>query len=165
MDSCDAYRHFAAKCVELARRMDSARGPLDYARDGAALVAFSGVRRQDSRFARSALSQNGGSILHGERPYRCPLWVKSRHRISANRCRLYPKSGHCRVTAGCPLCARSGHGVFILPALHHACCSYRRPVGRRGRRSGRRTGSRRSSARAASLLVVGVISVGLPRFE
>ena len=28
MDSCDAYRHFAAKCVELARRMDSARDRL-----------------------------------------------------------------------------------------------------------------------------------------
>jgi hypothetical protein len=25
VDSCDAYRHFAAKCVELARGMDSAR--------------------------------------------------------------------------------------------------------------------------------------------
>jgi hypothetical protein len=28
VDSCDAYRHFAAKCVELARRMDSARDRL-----------------------------------------------------------------------------------------------------------------------------------------
>jgi hypothetical protein len=25
VDTCDAYRHFAAKCVELARRMDSPR--------------------------------------------------------------------------------------------------------------------------------------------
>ena len=25
MDRCDAYGHFAAKCVELARRMDSPR--------------------------------------------------------------------------------------------------------------------------------------------
>ena len=25
MDRCDAYRHFAAKCVELARRMESSR--------------------------------------------------------------------------------------------------------------------------------------------
>ena len=28
MDRCDAYRHFAAKCVELARRMDAARDRL-----------------------------------------------------------------------------------------------------------------------------------------
>jgi hypothetical protein len=26
VDSCDAYRHFAAKCVELARRMESGEG-------------------------------------------------------------------------------------------------------------------------------------------
>ena len=25
MDRCDAYRHFAAQCLELARTMDSAR--------------------------------------------------------------------------------------------------------------------------------------------
>ena len=25
MDRCDAYRHFTAKCVELARRIDSPR--------------------------------------------------------------------------------------------------------------------------------------------
>jgi hypothetical protein len=28
VDSCDAYRHFAAKCVELARRMESTRDRL-----------------------------------------------------------------------------------------------------------------------------------------
>ena len=28
MDKCDAYRHCGAKCVELARRMDSARDRL-----------------------------------------------------------------------------------------------------------------------------------------
>ena len=28
MDRCDAYRRFAAKCVELARTMDSARDRL-----------------------------------------------------------------------------------------------------------------------------------------
>ena len=28
MDRCDAYRHRAAKCVELTRRMDSARDRL-----------------------------------------------------------------------------------------------------------------------------------------
>ena len=28
VDRCDAYRHFAAKCVELARGMDSARDRL-----------------------------------------------------------------------------------------------------------------------------------------
>ena len=49
VDWCEAYRHFSAQCVELARRIDSPRDRSIMLDMALVWRRFSGVRLQDGR--------------------------------------------------------------------------------------------------------------------
>jgi hypothetical protein len=58
---------------------------------------------------------------------RCPLWVKSGHRIRRASCRFTPESGHQLCALGCRLCAKSGHRIAMSRSDHLVGAKDKRP--------------------------------------